>query len=337
MDQVGSALKRIDSDPEVLDAFKSLLEDILGGDIEAIDETSRDMTPGFPPNAGMLAAPAAPGPFGSKATGPADSRFANSAASRLLVCFMDALVDAVVPGSELLNAADPVLADGVAKLRVRTEIAKRCHTTISDFEACDRGDDPVMEQFNKGDYAGAHKTARKEALAGIPTPTSQPPTATVPPPTLGPTAPPPPTVAPTREPTAPPVGLTPEAPVSYFGGTWLGRYSGVYTHDFPICGTTLPIEGSVSAVLVQTGSQITGTATLGGSDVLEIQESEGVCSIVAAADETIPISATVSGQTMSSAPGSPVVFTMTKSSENSADGTSKDPWLTATFFVGRLR
>ncbi|MQF95582.1 MAG: hypothetical protein FI731_07905 [SAR202 cluster bacterium] len=64
VDQVGSVLERIDFDPEVLDAVKSLLEDILGGDIELVYDTSRDMTPGFAPNAGMMAAPAAPGPFG---------------------------------------------------------------------------------------------------------------------------------------------------------------------------------------------------------------------------------------------------------------------------------
>ena len=102
----------------------------------------------------------------------------------------------------------------------------------------------------------------------------------------------------------------PRTEVSDFSGTWVGRYNVQYTHGFPICGTTIPIDGSVTATLTQTGNQVTGSATLGGSNVLELtQHPDGGCTVSGRADEVTPIVATVAGNTLRSGSGSPVVFT----------------------------
>ena len=146
-----------------------------------------------------------------------------------------------------------------------------------------------------------------------------------------------PTLMPTPTPTPTLTLTTPIAPISVsdFSGTWIGQYSGLYTHGFSICGTTIPIEGSVEAVLTQTGTLVTGTVTLGGSNVQQISEDQnGNCSIVRRSDEVFPIAGTVSGDTLSD---SPSTFSVTKVSENSADGRTKGEYLNATFSLSLLR
>ena len=333
-EQVGAVLKRIDSDPDVLEAFKNLLEDMLGVTFvlegaarfneEPLGKVGRAL-PVFAPQQSFT------GPFKCSAADPEYDLYAGSIAWLYLRCFMDALFDVNVPASEALAAANPLFATEIPKLFVRSQVTNRC---INDIERCVRGDDPVFNKFQQGDFVGAHKTIR--GLTTTPEPTRVPaqaptlaPTAVqaqTPSPTvfLFPTASPlpaatlPPTIA--LEPTAVP---TPESALSDFSGTWVGRYSGLYTHGFSICGSTIPIEGSITAVLTQTGTQVTGTATLGGVDILEIvQDADGNCSIVKAADEVTMIFASVAGDILSSAPGFPVTFTMTKSSGNSAQGTT---------------
>ena len=336
-EQVGAVLKRIDSDPDVLEAFKNLLEDMLGVTFvlegaarfneEPLGKVGRAL-PVFAPQQSFT------GPFKCSAADPEYDPYAGSIAWLYLRCFMDALFDVNVPASEALSAANPLFATEIPKLFVRSQVTNRC---INDIERCVRGDDPVFNKFQQGDFVGPHKAIR--GLDPAPEPTSVP--AQTPSPTvfLFPTASPvpaatlPPTIA--LEPTAVP---TPALGASDFSGTWVGRYSGLYTHGFPICGSTIPIEGSITAVLTQTGTLVTGSATLGGSDVLElVQDQNGNCSIVSAADETTPIAATVTGTTLSSPPGLPGTFTLTKISDNSAEGTTKGPYLDATFFLGRLR
>ncbi len=340
-EEVGAALNRIDSDGDVLEAFKNLLEDALGvtfvfGDVAGLN----DIRLGKVGRASPLFAPvnSSSGPFKCSAGDPDFDSYAQSKAWLYLTCFMDALFDATVPASEALNAANPLFATEIPKLFVRSQVTNNC---INDIDRCVRGDDPVLTKFQQGDFAGAHKAIREQAAR--------------PPPRLTPTEVP--TGAPTRAPTEvptlvpattailpPTIGLEP-APIptaapggSGFSGTWVGRYTGLYTHGFPICGTTIPIEGPITAVLTQIGMQVTGTATLGGVDVLEIvQDENGNCSVVIASDEVTMIFATVSGDTLRSASGLPVNFTMTKISENSAEGTTKGPYLDATFFLGRLR
>ena len=344
-EQVGAVLKRIDSDPDVLEAFKNLLEDMLGVTFLLESETSLEREP--PGKVGRALPVFGPhnsslGPFRCSAADPDHDPYAGSMAWLYLRCFMDALFDVNVPASEALAAANPLFATEIPKLFVRSQVSNRC---INDIERCVRGDDPVFNKFQQGDFVGAHKTIRGLTTTPEPTPVpTQAPTpvpAQTPSPTvfLFPTASPvpaatlPPGIA--LEPTAVP---TPALGASDFSGTWVGRYSGLYTHGFPICGSTIPIEGSIPAVLTHTGTQGTGTATLGGVDILEIvQDADGNCSIVKAAAAVIVIFASVAGDILSSAPGFPVTFTMTKSSGNSAQGTTKDPYLDATFFLGRLR
>ncbi len=327
-EDVAAVLDRIDSDPQVLQGFRKILEDALGVTFVFEDETRRI---GAEPGKVAHALPLT-GPFKCSATDPKYDPYAESRAWLFLRCFMDALIDVVIP----ISAADPILATEIPKIAVRAKITDRC---INNIDRCASGNDPVLNKFQQGDYVGAHKTARELAA----TPTPQPTEAPTRPPTTVPT--PVPTAPPTAAPTLPPaIGLEPTpvpAPgpvVSDFSGTWLGRYTGLYTHGFSICGTTIPIDGSITATLTQTGNQVTGSATLGGSDVLELtQDANGNCSITGRADEVTPIVATVSGNTLRSAPGSSVTFTMTKASENSGDGRTTGPYLDATFFLGRLR
>jgi hypothetical protein len=324
-EEVGAVLKRIDSDPDVLQSFQNILEDALGVTFVFDDAASLDVVPTGKVG---LASPLL-GPFKCSPVDPDLDPFAESKAWLLLRCFMDALFDAKLPASEALNAANPLFATEITKLAVRSQVTNRC---INDIDRCVRGDDPVFNKFQQGDFVGAHK-----AIRGLTTTPELTPSPTRTPMEVPTQAPPPAATLPPAIDLDPTPVPTPSGD-SGFSGTWVGRYTGIYTHGFPICGETIPIEGSVTAVLTQTGNQVTGSATLGGSDVLElIQDENGNCSIAGRADEVTQIAATVSGNTLRSAPGLPVVFTMTKGSENSADGTTKDQWLDATFFLGRLR
>jgi hypothetical protein len=227
---------------------------------------------------------------------------------------MDALIGAVVPGSTFRNATDPVLAEGLATLTVRTNITQRC---IENVEACVQGDDPVLTKFNQGDIAGAYRTAKSQAL-------SPPPTAP-PNPTATPPATPKPTVTPTPVPTAAPTV------VSDFSGIWVGRYKGTILYTPTECESAIVIEGPITATLIQEGARVTGTLTLGGTEV-EIAD----CKVIAKSDDTSQIEGGVSGTTFSGS-GPRSFFSVTKSSENSADGTLSDEFLGIAFFVGRLR
>ena len=328
-EQVGAVLNRIDSNPAVLESFKKLLEEMLGVTFVFEDATSLNREP---PSKVALALPlfapsrSSRGPFKCASVDPNYEPYFDSKAWLLLRCFMDALTDATATTS-LVLMVDPSIAKAVGTVSVRRRISDRCY---DDIDRCTNGNDPVFNKFLQGDMVGAHKTFReltpKPRLTLDPTQT----------PTRAPTAIPTITPAPTA--TLKPAPTSAPSAVSDFSGTWVGRYSGLYTHGFPICGSTIPIEGPVTAVLTQAGTQVTGTATLGGVDVLEIvQDADGNCSIAKAADEVTIIVASVSGDTLSSAPGLPVTFTMTKTSENSAEGNTKDPYLDATFFLGRLR
>ena len=343
--EVGAVLNRIDSDPDVLEAFKNLLEDTLG--VTFVFEDSARLNDTLPGKVGR-ALPLS-GPFKCSAADQDYDPFAGSKAWHLLRCFMDALFDAEVPASVALNAVNPLYAEVIAKFFVRTNITIRCYTaTWADFERCDQGEDPVLNKFRQGDIAGAHKIIRKLApppeskprLTLDPAPTQAPtrgPTRT---PTEVPTPVPPPTAtlppAITLEPTPVP---TPSSGISNFSGTWIGRYSGLYTHGFSICGATIPIEGPITAVLTQTGTLVTGTVTLGGSNVLEISQDsrDGTCRIVRQSEEIFPVSANALGDTLASPAGLPASFRATKTSDNSLEGTTKDAYLDATFFLGRLR
>ncbi|PKB79852.1 MAG: hypothetical protein BZY88_11165 [SAR202 cluster bacterium Io17-Chloro-G9] len=328
LEQVGTVLNRIDSDPAVLAAFKGLLEGILGRPI-VLEGTAKFNMPS-PMRLGLARPLFAPlpssdgpfgeGPFGCSATDPNYDPFAESTAWRYLKCFMDALVDAVVPGSTFRNAADPVVAEGIGTLAVRTNITRRC---IDNIEACAGGEDPVLEKFNQGDIAGAYKTARSEALAPPPTatPTRRPTPTPVPVPTATPTITATSTPVPTAKPTA----------VSDFSGIWVGRYKGTILYTPTECGSTIVIEGPITATLIQEGARVTGTLTLGGTEV-EIED----CKVVAKGDDTSQIEGGVSGDTFSGS-GPTSSFSATKSSENSADGTIRDQFIAVTFFVGRLR
>ena len=139
------------------------------------------------------------GPFKCSATDPKYDPYSESRAWLFLRCFMDALIDVVIP----ISAADPILAQEIPKIAVRAKITDRC---INDIDRCASRNDPVLNKFQQGDYVGAHKTAKELAATPTPDPT-EPPTR---PPTLAPTpvAITPPTLPPTIgiEPT---VALTP--------------------------------------------------------------------------------------------------------------------------------
>ena len=329
-EEVGAVLDRIDSDPDVLESFKKLLEDALGVTFVFDGAAGLDREP--PTKVGLTAPLFTPvhGPFNSLPTDPNYEPYFESKAWLYLRCFMDALVDLVVP----VSAADPIFATEVPELFVRSQISNRC---INDIDRCARGDNPVLNKFQQGDFVGAHKTVRSLTTTPEPTPSpTQAPTRT---PTEIPTQAPPPTatlpppIAP--EPTEIPI---PQSDGSAFSGTWVGRYTGIYTHGFSICGETIPIDGSITATLIQTGTLVTGTVTLGGSDVLELtQDQYGNCNISGRADETTPISANALGNALASPAGLPVAFTLTKISDNSAEGRTKNAYLDATLFFGRLR
>ncbi|MBC8280916.1 MAG: hypothetical protein H8E48_09045, partial [Chloroflexi bacterium] len=238
-DQVGTVLTRIDSSPAVLESFRNLLEDMLGVTFVFDEETSLNYGPSAKiGSASPLFAPLRPrfGPFKCTASDANYDPYAESFAWRLLRCFMDALFDANVPASEALAAANPVYAKEIPKFAVRTQITHRCYTaTWADFERCDRGEDPVLNKFQHGDVAGAHKTVRE--LAPTPQPTRPPTDEPTPAPTATPrpTTIPTPTATPRPTPTLKPAPTPEPANVSDFSGAWLGRYSGVYNLDFPIC------------------------------------------------------------------------------------------------------
>jgi len=63
------------------------------------------------------------------------------------------------------------------------------------------------------------------------------------------------------------------------------------------------------AVLSQNVAQVAGLATLGDSDILEVPSTDSKYAIVARVDKTTQ----VSGNTLNSAPGLAVTFSMTKS------------------------
>ncbi|MCH8298664.1 MAG: hypothetical protein IH873_11405 [Chloroflexi bacterium] len=338
-EQVGAVLNRIDSNPAVLESFKNLLEEMLGVTFVFEDATSLNREP--PAKVGLALPVFAPsrssrGPFKCASVDPNYEPYFDSKAWLLLRCFMDALTDATATTS-LVLMVDPSIAKAVGTVSVRRRISNRCY---GDIDRCTNGNDPVFNKFLQGDMVGAHKTFRelepKPRVRLTPTETPvQAPTPVVPTliPTPTATLPPPIAADPTRTPTPAPV-------ISKFSGTWIGRYTGIYHHKFDICiGVTLPIEGPLTVVLVETTTQVHVTATLGGSNVEQISQDsrDGSCSIEKASDEEFKGVATVSGDTLTILPGLQVTFTMTKTSENSAEGTTKDPYLDATFFVGRLR
>ena len=339
-ERVGVVLNRIDSNPDVLESFKNLLEEMLGVTFVFEDATSLNREP---PSKVALALPlfapsrSSRGPFKCASVDPNYEPYFESKAWLYLRCFMDFLIDATARTSPVLMV-DPSIAKAVGTVSVRRRISNRCY---GDIDRCTNGNDPVFNKFLQGDMVGAHKTFRE--LEPKPRITSDPTQTTTRAPTAVPTQTPSPTATRTPNATPAPTATLMPAPtsaliaVSDFSGTWLGRYSGLYTHGFPICGTTIPIEGPVTAVLTQAGRQVTGTVTLGGSNILEVTEVNGNCNIVKRSDEVFPIAGSVSGDTLSSAPGSPGTFSVTKTSENSAEGITKDPYLDATFFLGRLR
>lgn len=324
IEQVGEVLHKIDSDPDVLAAFKELLEGILGRSIVLEGAANlRGTSPAKLKPAGLLLAPlpSSYAPFGCSPTDPDNDPFAESTAWRYLKCFMDALTDTIVPGSTFLNAADPVLATGIANLAVRSNISQRC---IINTEACLLGEDPVLNKFNQGDLTGAYKTAR--LIAPAPTPTDTP----------APTAMPSPTPIPLMPTPAQTPGST-SAPIaaSGFSGTWVGRYSGTILYTPTECKSAITIEGPITAKLVQEGTRVTGTVTLGGTEV-EIVRNGSDCKVINRKDDTFTIVGGVSGDTLSYS-GPTSSFRVTKASENSADGTSRDEFIVISFFIGRLR
>ena len=156
-------------------------------------------------------------------------------------------------------------------------------------------------------------------------------------PTPTPYQPPPPPIAPTPTATAAPTPISTLAPiaVSPFTGTWVGRYSGTILYTPPECKSAIRIEGPITANLVQEGTHVTGTVTLGGTEV-EIVRNGSDCNVINRKDDTFTIVGEVSGDTLSYS-GPTSSFSVTKTSENSANGTSRDEFIVTSFFIGRLR
>ena len=119
-EQVGAVLNRIDSNPDVLESFKNLLEEMLGVTFVLEDAAGlNDERPGKVGQALPMFAPIGAyfGPFKCSAANPDYDPYAGSMAWLYLRCFMDALFDVNVPASEALTAADPIFARGGVKCK----------------------------------------------------------------------------------------------------------------------------------------------------------------------------------------------------------------------------